>query len=48
MHTITDAQTGLRRRIVSSEGWRITQVEQPDGSWWNITVERETASEATR
>lgn len=28
------------RRIVIINGWRITQVKQTDGSWWNIMVER--------
>lgn len=31
----------MRRTIVSA-GWKITQVKQADGTWWNIRVDRVT------
>jgi hypothetical protein len=30
----------VRRVVTGSDGWRITQVRQPDGSWWNIGIDR--------
>lgn len=30
------------RRVVVSEGWKITQIKQADGTWWNIKIERVT------
>ena len=40
MKATTDAQTGLRTRTITHDGWQITQVEQSDGTWWNITIQR--------
>jgi hypothetical protein len=36
----TDSRTGRTTRVREVEGWRFTQVEQSDGTWWNIRVER--------
>jgi hypothetical protein len=30
------------RRVVVSESWKITQIKQADGTWWNIKIERVT------
>lgn len=29
-----------QRRTIVSDGWRITQVRQKDGTWWNLKIER--------
>ncbi len=30
------------RRTIRTEGWVITQIAQADGTWWNITIVRDT------
>jgi len=40
MNITRDAQTGLRRRTITTDGWTIVQVEQSNGEWWNISATR--------
>jgi hypothetical protein len=41
---MTTNATKNERRVIRSAGWVIVQVAQADGSWWNITITRETGS----